>query len=281
MNPDDLKKQVDNLSKDVKSLEDKLKKTMKDLETHTHSGVDGSSYIYNDSIRLKPNQQLGIGNFSLAEFSGPVSAGGEPTQRGFLLVGDDVNALDGIQNAQISFENQPSTDGTTNQTFLYAFRGPALFALDGIVTSGGTTLKTKTYSFTENQLAGAYINIRTSIDATTFESHLIASNTTDTITITGTTWGFSSNSAYFFIYVPVYLGAADYPWRRIYANEVRIGQGPSAGTGVVYIRTGTGSPEGVETAGVGSLFLRRDGGSGTTLYVKESGTGSTGWSTTA
>lgn len=41
--------------------------------------------------------------------------------------------------------------------------------------------------------------------------------------------------------------------------------------------TGTGSPETVVTAGVGSLYLRTDGGAGTTLYVKESGTGNTGW----
>ena len=40
---------------------------------------------------------------------------------------------------------------------------------------------------------------------------------------------------------------------------------------------GTGSPEGVLTAGVGSMYLRTDGGAGTTLYVKESGTGNTGW----
>ncbi len=43
------------------------------------------------------------------------------------------------------------------------------------------------------------------------------------------------------------------------------------------IRTGTGSPEGVVTATVGNLFLRSDGGASTTLYVKESGTGNTGW----
>lgn len=42
-------------------------------------------------------------------------------------------------------------------------------------------------------------------------------------------------------------------------------------------RTGTGSPEGVMTAPVGSLYSRTDGGAGTSLYVKESGTGSTGW----
>jgi hypothetical protein len=40
---------------------------------------------------------------------------------------------------------------------------------------------------------------------------------------------------------------------------------------------GTGSPEGVVTAPVGSLFSRTDGGAGTSFYVKESGTGNTGW----
>src|SRR5690606_11332749 len=44
------------------------------------------------------------------------------------------------------------------------------------------------------------------------------------------------------------------------------------------IRSGTGDPENVVTGSVGDLFLRTDGGSGTTLYVKESGTGTnTGW----
>jgi hypothetical protein len=45
----------------------------------------------------------------------------------------------------------------------------------------------------------------------------------------------------------------------------------------VKITTGTGSPEGVVTAPIGSLFLRLDGGATTTLYVKTSGTGNTGW----
>jgi hypothetical protein len=42
-------------------------------------------------------------------------------------------------------------------------------------------------------------------------------------------------------------------------------------------RAGPGSPEGSLTAPVGSLFSRTDGGAGTSLYVKESGTGNTGW----
>lgn len=43
------------------------------------------------------------------------------------------------------------------------------------------------------------------------------------------------------------------------------------------IKVGSGSPETVVTATVGSLYLRTDGGASTTLYVKESGTGNTGW----
>lgn len=45
----------------------------------------------------------------------------------------------------------------------------------------------------------------------------------------------------------------------------------------VAIISGLGSPEGFITANKGSLYLRADGGTNTTLYVKESGTGSNGW----
>lgn len=41
---------------------------------------------------------------------------------------------------------------------------------------------------------------------------------------------------------------------------------------------GSGSPEGVVTGIVGSIYQRTDGGVGTSFYVKESGTGNTGWS---
>jgi hypothetical protein len=50
------------------------------------------------------------------------------------------------------------------------------------------------------------------------------------------------------------------------------------GTANLGISRGTGSPEGVVTALVGSLYIRTDGGAATTLYVKESSpTPSTGW----
>jgi len=44
---------------------------------------------------------------------------------------------------------------------------------------------------------------------------------------------------------------------------------------------GTGSPEGVVVATPGSLYTRSDGSANNTLYVKDTGTGNTGWSAMA
>lgn len=49
------------------------------------------------------------------------------------------------------------------------------------------------------------------------------------------------------------------------------------GTSPVQIVSGTGDPNGVVTANPGSLYLNVAGGVNTGIYVKESGTGNTGW----
>jgi hypothetical protein len=54
-------------------------------------------------------------------------------------------------------------------------------------------------------------------------------------------------------------------------------QGQTLTLSQVPILTGNGSPQNVVTANVGCLYLRKDGGASTTLYVKESGSGNTGW----
>ena len=47
---------------------------------------------------------------------------------------------------------------------------------------------------------------------------------------------------------------------------------------VITINAGTGSPEGSVNGGIGSIYLRTDGGASTSMYVKESGAGTnTGW----
>ena len=59
---------------------------------------------------------------------------------------------------------------------------------------------------------------------------------------------------------------------KIFDTHLRIG-GPSG----PLVASGSGSPEGVLTAPVGSRYLRTDGVGGTVEYRKETGTGNTGW----
>jgi len=70
------------------------------------------------------------------------------------------------------------------------------------------------------------------------------------------------------------LGRSAFRWLRVWAKEFRPG---TAGANAPIWTSGIGSPEGVLTARVGSLYTREDGAAVTTLYVKESGTGNTGW----
>lgn len=52
----------------------------------------------------------------------------------------------------------------------------------------------------------------------------------------------------------------------------------TAGDGqTVKVYKGYGSPENAVAGGIGSIYQRLDGGASTTIYVKESGSGDTGW----
>lgn len=71
--------------------------------------------------------------------------------------------------------------------------------------------------------------------------------------------------------------AADNAYRSFVAAEFKAASFMHRDDITRNLRWGTGSPEGVVTASVGSEYLRTDGATGTVLYVKESGTGTTGW----
>lgn len=65
------------------------------------------------------------------------------------------------------------------------------------------------------------------------------------------------------------LGTDANRWSEVHATSHFVGSAK--------ISSGTGSPNSAVTGNVGDMFIRTDGGAGTTLYVKESGTGNTGW----
>lgn len=85
-------------------------------------------------------------------------------------------------------------------------------------------------------------------------------------------------------------GATDYGYRglgtaaRTFRNNAFSGTTgemltpPTSGVGLVAKQFfGSGTPESVVTAPIGSIYLNTAGGASTTLYVKTSGTGNTGW----
>jgi hypothetical protein len=66
-------------------------------------------------------------------------------------------------------------------------------------------------------------------------------------------------------------------WLETRGIRTPIGNVVGARQALTQVYSGLGSPETVVTALVGSLYLRLNGAAGTTLYVKESGTGNVGW----
>lgn len=60
-------------------------------------------------------------------------------------------------------------------------------------------------------------------------------------------------------------------------RSLKIRNSADTGWEVLTYYVGTGSPEGVVTAGIGALYINTSGGASTTLYVKTSGSGNTGW----
>ena len=68
----------------------------------------------------------------------------------------------------------------------------------------------------------------------------------------------------------VACGDGTHQWSNVYATKYTIGNGPQW-------LSGTGTPLGVVSAPVGSFYSRVDGGTGTSFYVKQSGTDATGW----
>lgn len=73
---------------------------------------------------------------------------------------------------------------------------------------------------------------------------------------------------------PEYAGLQPF-MRQLWEELARIEA--TGATSAARVLAGTGTPEGAVAAAVGTLYLRSDGSTGTVLYVKESGTGNTGW----
>lgn len=256
----------------IKELENKVNELTimldsfkRDYAKHQHDNFDGTQTLTKD-IKIGVNNFLDIG---YSEHGSPIikniGATDEEIQYSISVNNDNSrgfsNALDGI--LQLNFFHYPNS--TTKQSFINAFRSPIVTPNLGQTidtTSGGNTVVISGFNFTTNKLAGALINIYNS-SGVFIESKVIASNTSDTITITGT-WGASTTGGLFQIYVPVYFGDGSTIWQRFYVQE-GTGGGIRFGMGV----TGTdGNPATnglLYSDATGDLYWRNKSGTSTKL----------------
>ena len=229
----ELQTKNEELTKKLDELSNSFNEVKRILEEHAHTGTDGSIKVYNSDIALKSGTGISVGKYGFVDFED------DNQIFGITVVGDAIgqsgNLSSLLNSSQIIIEHQPNTNGTTNQTFYYGYRSPLYSGVNsGSVTSGGTTLSQNKFTWTTNELYGAYVIAYDSAHPTQFDFYEIASNTATQLTITGGTWTFTDVATNFYIIVPIYLGASAYPWRRVYTMDgagggIRFGGGDTNG----------------------------------------------------
>ena len=241
------KQKLDNALLEIEELQNSFRAASEEFESfkneykeHNHQ-KNGESVPITSSIELAPNEHIKIGNFTLEEVTAPQGLSKEQVNA-YFVVGKDTDPGDGSENTQITIEHQGATTGTTNQTFFYGIRAPIFTGTRAAVASGTTLLKTNEFSFKANELDGANIAVFDSANPTQFDVYEIASNTNNEIIVTGGTWTFTDTSASWVIFMPVYLGSPQYPWRRVYTTDgltggIRFGIGDTNGgqNGLLYM----------------------------------------------
>jgi hypothetical protein len=256
------------LKKLVVELQTKVKNLEANFSKHQHDGIDGTNTL-RKNIKLDQDQylQVGLGGHGTAEVTG-LGTTGEQIQYAISVGKDDgrtgfVNKADVMQ---MNFLHQPRN--TSKQSFLTMFRTPVVSPLQGTsisTTLGDNTVTIAGYNFTTNELSSALIDIYNS-SGSLVETQTIASNTSTVVTISGT-WGASTSGGTFFIYMPVFMGSADYIYQRFYTQEgttggIRFGVGATAGAlnqnGLLYMDS------------AGDLYWRNKAGTATKIFQSAS-----------
>jgi hypothetical protein len=299
----------DRLIEDLKTRLEKLEETLK---THQHLGKDGSAEFSGEtrfigkefmatSVGTLKEKYLPLqfkmidaekddvkdhrkGGTAIVVFGGKetadeqiqmITAGGKQIHQDEAVPTNKAD-FDKLNSIQLATAYMPQHKGAVSGVssfppfgFLFSHRTPTIF---GVGNVSGNTLVDMIANFTPDQLKGSI-----AVLIATGETRKIKSNTHNTITLEEN-FETTGNQDYQVV-TPVFLGSANIPFTRLYVSEdIRLGYGGSNGNQVRYIKFGKGSPEGVITANIGSLYLREDGSTDTTLYIKTANNGqATGW----
>ncbi|RKN82004.1 NosD domain-containing protein [Paenibacillus ginsengarvi] len=181
--------------------------------------------------------------------------------RGCRIVSEEFGASPAGAFGTITVANNVVIgDGANVTTAIHMYRVPYLTVV------GNTVLGAATYSLYFSTLADDMINVAMNMTAK------VGSEASSGMRVTGAAVRLNVVGNMFANGYDAWNGQQG----ASVANSTQNGpaQWQYGSTGIM---AGSGSPEGVQSAPGGSLFMRRDGGSAQTLYVKESGSGSTGW----
>jgi hypothetical protein len=226
------------------------------LTTGASGGSDGG-------LNLKrASDGLTVGSLALNIASGLFTVG---TAYSFITF-----ATEGVERGR--FTNGNLLIGTTDTTGLTGLGGLKIASSTAGAANAGALVVTGGLSTGGASYFGGAVTVagNLTVNGGTTASGQIGLNGTHGVEI----WGKAGTTSSFILYnnagSPVLTNAIN-TTTATFAGAVSV-----SGTAATFT-SGTGSPESVKTAPVGSLYTRTDGGASTTLYVKESGAGNTGW----
>lgn len=245
---EDLKRQIEDirqlLSKkdsEITELKSAVLLMADTIKQHQHSGSDGSAQIESEPVVLKDNVRFQTGLTSI-DSSTLKSESGEKISYTAIITGGEAGKKGRVDTLKDSNQFTVEYNHDTDTAFIYSFTNP-LYVGTGSVTSGQPELKQNEFTFSVNELAGKFIYVVVNDSKYGYQ---ILSNTNNTITISGTFSG-SDNNASFIVYMPAYMGASNYPFRRLYTTGstdggVRFGLGATNNgqNGLLYLEESTG-----------------------------------------
>jgi len=252
---EDLESRIIELEEQTDS-EERLNEIEDELYSHSHELGVGETQSFDSHLKLGEGKFVNIGNTYRTGITIPISQkynmdnmllGAGPIV-GNSFVGGGVSGSSG--NTQLVIQHQPSD--YTDWSFFYANRPPIYtFTVYGI---SGDTITTDEVRFAENELVGLSVQISSSSGV---EYAKVLRNTTNVITLDRS---FTRGEANIFVSGSVFLGSADFPWKRLYVAQdtsggVRFGFGATGqgDNGLLYMNDG------------GNLIWRDKGGSTTTI----------------
>ena len=226
----DLQQTIDQLQKQVGTLQKDLAEYKKKFVMHQHTGVDGSVWLDNTDIFLRDKKAIisGCGGILGETVSATDTT---PVRRAVNLVcGPEANRSAGnvgtkSKNAQIVLQKDGDGEESSANTFLYGFHN--INEIDCShkvlnITSGQTVFTDRDLDLNDGiDRTGYYIlfQLKTPVTANgtsqTLFCYKIDSNTNNSVTISS---GITATGqlAYYSVFAPIYLGNAEHPWTRLY-----------------------------------------------------------------